>query len=88
MCRRNDVSHPIMSVTVDVHTHVYLPRYMEYLRKRKDVPKVVPSNDIERLIILPGEDLDGSTSSGRPIGPEYYDPHEKLKFMDVRDQIS
>jgi aminocarboxymuconate-semialdehyde decarboxylase len=72
-----------MSAVVDVHTHVYLPRYMEYLRRRTQVPRVVPSNDSERLIILPGEDLDGSTQGGRPIGPEYYDPLIKLKFMDV-----
>lgn len=72
-----------MTPTVDVHTHVYLPRYMDYLRNRKQVPKVISYNDVERLIILPGEDLDGSTSAGRPIGPEYYDPKEKLKFMDV-----
>jgi hypothetical protein len=56
---------------------------MEYLRSRKQVPRVVPSTDSERLIILPGEDLDGSTQGGRPIGSEYYDPAEKLRFMDV-----
>lgn len=72
-----------MSAVVDIHTHVYLPRYMEYLRSRKEVPRVVSSNDSERLIILPGEDLDGSTQGGRPIGAEYYDPVEKLKFMNV-----
>ena len=70
-------------LVIDVHTHVYLPRYMEYLRSRSNVPKVVSNSNIERLVILPGEELDNSTSSGRPIGPEYYDPQEKMKFMDV-----
>lgn len=37
--------------------------------------------DLERLIILPDEDKAQSTSSGRPIGPEYYDLNVKLSFM-------
>jgi predicted TIM-barrel fold metal-dependent hydrolase len=65
-------------LVIDVHTHVYLPRYMTYLRNRSSVPKVY--GNPERLVILPGEDT-GSTKSGRPIGPEYYDPHTKIQFM-------
>ena len=69
------------NLVIDVHTHVYLPRYMEYLRNRTQVPRVF-SNDQggERLVILPGEDS-GDTVTGRPVGPEYYDPAEKLGFM-------
>lgn len=40
---------------VDLHTHVYLPRYMDILRARKDVPFVRPGIGGERLIILPAE---------------------------------
>ena len=71
---------------VDVHTHVYPPAYMDLLRSREKVPYVRSFPDDpaagERLVILPAEDTE-STSRGRPIGPEYYDINEKLKFMDV-----
>ncbi|KAI8848191.1 hypothetical protein BC829DRAFT_394627 [Chytridium lagenaria] len=68
---------------VDVHTHVYLPRYMETLRSRTNVPRVFKNDKgQERLIILPQEDLDASTRTGRPVGPEYYDMSVKLSFMD------
>jgi aminocarboxymuconate-semialdehyde decarboxylase len=71
-------------VVVDVHTHVYLPRYLSLLRSRTSLPRIAPgakSIDPERLIILPDEDKSQSTSSGRPIGPEYYDVDVKLSFM-------
>lgn len=67
---------------VDVHTHCYLPRYMQLLRDRREVPRVVDVEGQSRLIILPGEDEEVSTSSGRPIGREYYDMASKLSFMD------
>ena len=34
------------------------------------------------LIILPGEDEEGSTSAGRPISDLYYSQDRKLAFMD------
>ena len=71
-----------MQRVIDVHTHVYLPRYMEMLRKRTSVPRVFTRDGSERLVILPNEDLDPSTSTGRMIGPEYYDKKSKLEFMD------
>ncbi|KAH7492259.1 hypothetical protein PRIC2_002083 [Phytophthora ramorum] len=80
---------------VDLHTHVYLPRYMEILRSRKDVPFVRPGIGGERLIILPAEQLQleaqqqqstGSNaagiSAGRPIGGEYWDATAKIRYMD------
>ncbi|KXS09457.1 amidohydrolase 2 [Gonapodya prolifera JEL478] len=70
--------------TVDVHTHVYLPSYIDYLRSRKEVPRIFRAESGEdRLVILPGEDKDSSTAKGRPIGKEYYDVDTKLEFMDV-----
>eukprot|EP01138_Halocafeteria_seosinensis_P005841 gb/GECG01005970.1/.p1 GENE.gb/GECG01005970.1/~~gb/GECG01005970.1/.p1 ORF type:complete len:393 (+),score=46.10 gb/GECG01005970.1/:1-1179(+) len=69
--------------TVDVHTHVYLPRYMDILRNRGKVPRVETINNEDRLIILPGEDAEESTSKGRPIGSEYYDMDRKIAFMDA-----
>lgn len=72
--------------TVDVHTHMYPPALMSVLRERKTVPYVrLFEDDVqsgERLVILPAEES-GSTARGRPIGPEYYDVTQKIKFMDT-----
>ncbi|GMH63516.1 hypothetical protein TL16_g03732 [Triparma laevis f. inornata] len=73
--------------SIDVHTHCYLPRYMEVLRNRHpNVPYVIP--DLrdpkldERYVILPGEDNDPTSAVGRPIGEEYFCVKEKLRYMD------
>lgn len=70
---------------IDLHTHVYLPRYMAMLRARHEVPFVRN----ERLVILPDEQKqlddaasDASIRTGRPIGAEYWDVREKLAYMD------
>ncbi|EPQ59017.1 amidohydrolase 2 [Gloeophyllum trabeum ATCC 11539] len=68
---------------VDVHTHVYLPRYASLLRSRSAAPRILsrPTADgagtEERLVIL-----DNEPSGGRPVGPQYWDRDEKIKFMD------
>ncbi|KAF5364341.1 hypothetical protein D9756_000405 [Leucocoprinus leucothites] len=64
---------------VDIHTHVYLPRYASVLRSRSSVPfiRTDASTQEERLLIL-----DHEPSGGRPVGPQYWDREEKLKFMD------
>ncbi|POM61789.1 2-amino-3-carboxymuconate-6-semialdehyde decarboxylase [Phytophthora palmivora] len=74
---------------IDLHTHVYLPRYMDILRARNDVPFVRPGIGGERLIILPAEQQQNSTmshnagiSAGRPIGGEYWDVNNKIRYMD------
>jgi predicted TIM-barrel fold metal-dependent hydrolase len=71
-----DTRYPI----VDVHTHVYLPRYAAELRARTSAPRILNwTNGVkteERLLIL-----DGEPSGGRPIGPQYWDRDEKLEFM-------
>jgi hypothetical protein len=72
--------------TVDVHSHIYLPRYVELLRKRTQLPRIRAAHDpseSERLIILPSEEEDGKIKRGRPIGPAFYDVHEKLEFMKI-----
>lgn len=76
--------------TVDIHTHVYPPKYMELLRSRSTVPYVrtfPDAPDSARLIILPGEDDPStpSTARGRPIGSEYYDIKAKIAFMDLHN---
>jgi hypothetical protein len=51
---------------VDVHTHVYLPRYANLLRSRSHVPRILTDNSgNERLLILQDE-----SSNGRPVGPQ------------------
>lgn len=59
---------------------------MDLLRSRSKVPYIKSFPDDpsagERLIILPAEET-ASTSKGRPIGKEYFDVHEKLRFMDT-----
>jgi predicted TIM-barrel fold metal-dependent hydrolase len=74
--------------TVDIHTHVYPPTFVELLRSRTSVPYIRTYPDTPnsaRLVILPGEDDPStpSTSRGRPIGPEYYDITQKIAFMDM-----
>ncbi|CAE6415033.1 unnamed protein product [Rhizoctonia solani] len=69
------------NMLVDVHTHVYLPRYADLMRARTRAPRIVPSKDGkgESLIVLEGKD------SGRPVGGQYWDRSEKLAFMDKHD---
>jgi predicted TIM-barrel fold metal-dependent hydrolase len=80
--RPNPLSLPL----IDVHTHMYLPRYVSLLRERRQVPYIARrgprEREAERLIILPDEEADGSTSAGRPIGSEFYEVSRKLAFMD------
>jgi aminocarboxymuconate-semialdehyde decarboxylase len=69
---------------VDIHTHIYPPSYVGLLQERTQIPYIRafrPSPDL-RLVILPAEDTT-STSRGRPIGPEYYEIKEKIRFMDT-----
>jgi aminocarboxymuconate-semialdehyde decarboxylase len=68
---------PSMSISskllVDIHTHVYLPRYASLLRSRSTAPlirSVTNSEGIaeDRLLIL-----DHEPSGGRPVGSQYWD---------------
>lgn len=72
------------SPIVDIHTHVYPPSYIELLKSRDAIPYIrsFPPSEALRLVILPAEDTE-STSRGRPVGAEYYDIKEKIKFMDL-----
>ncbi|KAF8325197.1 uncharacterized protein EI90DRAFT_3281873 [Cantharellus anzutake] len=65
------------ALLVDVHTHLYLPRYASLLRQRTAVPLIKSRSDGDRLVILENE-----PSGGRPVGPQYWDRDQKLAFMD------
>ncbi len=67
---------------IDVHSHVYPTRYIALLRARQVVPRIVTRQGQDRMLILPGEEADSSTSAGRPIGSEYWDSTRKVAFMD------
>jgi aminocarboxymuconate-semialdehyde decarboxylase len=66
---------------------MYTPKYMKILTSRAVIPKVTIHDGIHRLIILPNEDKEETTSAGRVIGKEYWDVAAKLRFMD-NHQIS
>ncbi|CEQ41701.1 SPOSA6832_03455, partial [Sporobolomyces salmonicolor] len=69
---------------VDVHSHVYPPSYMELMRKRAQIPKIIKGADGgERVVLLKEEEGKGANSKGRPVGPQYWDRDEKIKFMDT-----
>ena len=55
---------------VDIHTHVYLPRYASFLRSRTSVPRIftrtTPEGQQEERLLI----LDNEPSGGRPIGAQ------------------
>jgi aminocarboxymuconate-semialdehyde decarboxylase len=73
------------TITIDVHTHMYPPPYLNVLKQRDTVPFIRSysenANEL-RLIILPEEAQSTSTARGRPIGPEYWDTSAKIQFMN------
>ncbi len=69
---------------IDVHSHIYLPGYLDLLRRRDRIPRIVTRLGEERILLLPGEESEASnTQAGRPFGSEFWDPERKLAFMDV-----
>jgi len=59
---------------VDVHSHVYLPRYAAFLRARAVPPRIFsrpipgePGAEEDRLVIL-----DNEPAGGRPVGPQVF----------------
>ena len=64
---------------VDIHTHIYLPRYATLLRSRASVPfirsRTTPDGKTDDRLLI----LDHEPSGGRPVGPQYWD-REGLTF--------
>lgn len=73
-----------LATSIDCHTHMYTPKYMNILRKRVDIPRVQVIDGIDRLIVLPDEDKNKSTAVGRVIGREYWDVDAKLRYLCVQ----
>lgn len=67
---------------IDVHTHMYLPRYVNLLKERNTVPKIINYENKNRLVILPNEDNDNTTKKGRVIENDYYDIYKKLDYKN------
>ena len=57
-------------LVVDIHTHVYLPRYASVLRSRTAAPRILsrttPAGLAEDRLVI----LDDEPSGGRPVGPQ------------------
>jgi len=78
---------------IDVHTHMYPPRYLDVLKNRTTVPYVAQSPPLDmskpdelpapRLIILPTDDDSKIPPSqrGRPISSDYSSVARKKLFM-------
>jgi hypothetical protein len=67
---RNKVFRPIKrlnSIAVDCHTHMYTPKYMNILKNRVKNPRIISIAGENRLLILPGEEFDPTTSSGEKL---------------------
>ena len=77
---------PLRKLLVDVHTHVYLPRYASVLRSRSIAPRVFTRNtpsgqNEERLLIL-----DDEPSGGRPVGGQVrHSPNYDIVSNDAVD---
>ena len=63
-----------MTMTIDMHSHLYPRWYVEALKRRDAPPHIVGEEGAERFVIFDGE-------HGRPMGDDYWDLDEKLSFM-------
>lgn len=65
---------------INVHSHIYLPEYVELLRRRRKPPRVVNQGGVDRLVIVPGEGASGGVP-GRPMDPSYWSVTHTLEYM-------
>lgn len=66
---------------IDVHSHLYPRPYIELLKQREQIPRIVTRDGVEEFVIFPEEDgIDGV--GGRPIDSQFWDIDRKLQFMD------
>lgn len=68
---------------VDIHSHHYPRWYIESLKRRTEIPRVVGAEGAEHFVIFPEEEReDTHATGGRPMDAEYWDIGAKLAFMD------
>lgn len=60
---------------IDIHSHLYVPSYLAYLRNRQDPPHVKPVEGVDRFMLFPGD-------RGVPMGADFMSVERKLSFMD------
>jgi predicted TIM-barrel fold metal-dependent hydrolase len=61
---------------VDIHSHLYPRPYVDALKRRTELPRIVGDPGAERFVIFEGE-------HGRPMSSAYWELDEKLAFMDA-----
>jgi aminocarboxymuconate-semialdehyde decarboxylase len=66
-------------VIVDCHSHLYPRSYLELLKARSRIPRVVEEEGVEYFLIFPEEEARGR---GRPIDEAFWSLDAKLVFMD------
>ncbi|KAL2213488.1 hypothetical protein CC79DRAFT_1391437 [Sarocladium strictum] len=84
---------PPKSPVVDIHTHMYPPKYIEMLDSRFNIPLVrsFPQSPDPRLILLPAEEASlqealknpDAKPPGRPLTSHYASLDQKIHFMDT-----
>jgi aminocarboxymuconate-semialdehyde decarboxylase len=74
------IADPIAGKVIDLHSHLYPPRYMDLLRGRSEAPRVIERGAKEYLAVLPGRD--DRADAGRLIDPSYWSTEAKIAFMD------
>jgi predicted TIM-barrel fold metal-dependent hydrolase len=67
-------------MAVDVHAHFYLPEYVELLRGRTEVPRIVQEDGTDRFLIVPQEAASGR-GGGRPMDDSYWNIAGTLDHM-------
>lgn len=66
---------------VDAHSHLYPRSYIELLKGRSSVPRIVGAPGSERFLIFQSEEEPGGIG-GRAVDEEFWDVGAKLAFMD------
>lgn len=69
-----------MSRLVDVHSHIYPRRYVEWLKLRSTPPRVTEDSGGEFFVIF-DEEEEAGPRGGRPFDRTFTDLEEKLAFM-------
>jgi predicted TIM-barrel fold metal-dependent hydrolase len=65
-----------MPQLVDIHSHLYPRPYVDALKRRTELPRIVGDAGAERFVIFEGE-------HGRPMSSAYWELDEKLAFMEA-----